>query len=171
MSLSAEAREQVRRRFSCRCGYCGVHEQEVGSVLEIDHFKPRAHDGADDLDNLIYCCPACNRFKGDYWPSGDATTNPRRLLHPLKDRMQEHLKEDNDGLLTALSEVGAFHIYKLHLNRPQLQAARSKRRLRDDIYATIAEALTEIEKLNEGDEALAGLLNRVFLQIQRIRNL
>lgn len=63
-----QRRAEVRLRYDARCGYCGVREAEAGSELEIDHFKPRTAGGGDDVDNLVYCCPTCNRFKGDYWP-------------------------------------------------------------------------------------------------------
>ena len=36
--------------------------------MEVDHFCPPGHDGTDALDNLVYACTICNRFKSDYWP-------------------------------------------------------------------------------------------------------
>lgn len=75
-----ERRAAVRLRYAMRCGYCGVHEREVGAELAIDHFRPRSAGGTDDLDNLVYCCPACNRNKGDFW-SGTAAAVSARLLH------------------------------------------------------------------------------------------
>ncbi|MBC7798099.1 MAG: HNH endonuclease, partial [Pyrinomonadaceae bacterium] len=49
--------------------------------MTVDHFLPRSLGGDDSLDNLIYCCHACNEFKGDYWQPN----SPRRILHPLRD--------------------------------------------------------------------------------------
>jgi 5-methylcytosine-specific restriction endonuclease McrA len=77
-----ERRQAVRRLYEYRCGYCGVHEHEAGTELEIDHFQPRSAGGTDDLDNLVYCCTTCNRLKGDFWPTDDFVTLTRRLLHP-----------------------------------------------------------------------------------------
>jgi hypothetical protein len=48
-------RDTVRLRYGLRCGYCGVHEDEVGALLTVDHFQPRAQGGTDVLDNLVYC--------------------------------------------------------------------------------------------------------------------
>ena len=59
-------RAAVRAAYDSRCGYCTVHESEAGTELEIDHFQPRSAGGSDDLDNLVYCCTACNRLKGDF---------------------------------------------------------------------------------------------------------
>lgn len=119
-----EKRAIVRQAFGYRCAYCGVHENEVGSELELDHFHPRAAGGSDDLENLVYCCPACNRIKGDFWPVHPAV---KRLLHPLREVLAEHLQEEADGRLLARTETGAFHIERLRLNRPPLIAHRQAR--------------------------------------------
>jgi 5-methylcytosine-specific restriction endonuclease McrA len=95
-----ERRAVVRQRYGARCGYCGVHEAEAGSELEVDHYQPRAAGGGEDLDNLIYCCPACNRLKGDFWPTTDASTTTQRLLHPGRDDLTQHLREESDGTAT-----------------------------------------------------------------------
>ena len=65
------SRQSVRVRYDFRCGYCGVSETNIGAEMTADHFLPRIHGGDDSLDNLVYCCHACNEFKSDYW-----TTEP-----------------------------------------------------------------------------------------------
>lgn len=62
----AARRAAIRKAYGYRCGYCGVHEHDVGGELEVDHYQPRAAGGSDELDNLVYRCPTCNRFKGSY---------------------------------------------------------------------------------------------------------
>ncbi|MEW6210530.1 MAG: HNH endonuclease signature motif containing protein, partial [Acidobacteriota bacterium] len=69
--MKQDIKESVRRAYDFRCGYCGVREEEAGSELEVDHFQPRSTGGGDDLENLVYCCTTCNRFKSDYWPAND----------------------------------------------------------------------------------------------------
>jgi 5-methylcytosine-specific restriction endonuclease McrA len=61
-------RQSVRTRYRFQCGYCGVSEINIGAEMTIDHFVPRVRGGEDTPDNLVYCCHACNEFKGDYWP-------------------------------------------------------------------------------------------------------
>lgn len=116
-----DAREQVRVRYDFRCGYCGTHETEVGALLTVDHFHPTIFGGSHTLDNWIYCCDACNRFKSDYWH----TSPRRRLLHPLRDHREEHMVEE---AITArwigTTPRGKFHIERLHLNRPELLRKR-----------------------------------------------
>ena len=80
MAISSENRTVVREQYNFRCGYCGVSEIDVGSELEIDHFQPTSQRGSDELDNLVYACPACNRNKASYWPSPD-TPPHMHLLH------------------------------------------------------------------------------------------
>ena len=113
-------RQALRERYRFRCGYCGVHESDAGAELTVDHFQPRARGGTDSIDNLVYCCHACNEFKGDYWQP----ESPCRLLHPLHDDPASHLSLSDDGKLSGLTETGAFHIRRLHLNRPALVARR-----------------------------------------------
>jgi len=115
--MTSQQRQAVRERFGFRCGYCGVHEHQVGAELAIDHFQPRSHGGTDELDNLVIThfvgtrCHACNSHKGDYWQSG----TPRRLLHPLRDNLAEHLTSSDDGTLRGLTETGTSHIQRLRL--------------------------------------------------------
>jgi 5-methylcytosine-specific restriction endonuclease McrA len=59
-------RQLVRERCGFRCSYCGTTELDVSSELTVDHIQPRSLGGTDDLDNLLYCCHACNEFKSNY---------------------------------------------------------------------------------------------------------
>ena len=92
----------------------------------------------------MYCCHACNAFKGDYWQPDTA----RRLLHPLRDSLVEHIAERANGTLSALTETGAFHIQKLRLNRAELVAYRLERRLTETarhVQFTLLQRLTQLE--------------------------
>jgi 5-methylcytosine-specific restriction endonuclease McrA len=114
--MSSDPREEVRRLYQFRCGYCGASEVDAGAALTIDHFQPRAHGGSDDPANWVYCCHACNEFKGDYWQPD----SPYRLLHPLHDDLATHIIEETDGSLRGLTATGVFHIQRLHLISTQL---------------------------------------------------
>jgi len=87
--VSRKLRESVRLAYNFRCGYCDIHENEIGSELEIDHFRPLVSGGDDKFENLVYCCSACNRNKRDYWPEDKI----ERLLHPQHDDRPLHLRE------------------------------------------------------------------------------
>jgi hypothetical protein len=153
--MRPEQREVLRRLYNFRCGYCGVSEVESGAALTVDHFQPRSRGGTDNLENLVYCCHACNEFKGDYHQP-DAI---ERLLHPLRENRSAHLVEREDGTLQPLTPTGAFHIQQLRLNRPALIAHRlAEQQLqaeRQELLALrqrLAELRREEEELEERAE-------------------
>jgi hypothetical protein len=151
--MSAFDRE-LRQLYQFQCGYCGTNEVDIGAKLEMDHFQPQSKGGSNDFSNLVYCCPACNRFKGDYWnPS-----SPLRLLHPQRDKVSEHFREGEDGFLISLTETGRFHIQRLQLNRPQLVLQRLRRKREAEArrtYMALLRRFTELEQ--ELAQALAEL--------------
>jgi HNH endonuclease len=123
MSLSGAIREQVRQRAQCACEFCGVTEIDTGGMLTIDHFRPRAKAGSDELENLIYACITCNQYKQDYWPQ---TETAPILWNPRQESASQHFVEQEDGQLTALTPIGIFTIKRLRLNRSQLIAVRQR---------------------------------------------
>ncbi len=167
--MTEEARRAaVRTAYDGRCGYCAVHESEAGAELEIDHFQPRSAGGGDDLDNLIYCCTACNRLKGDFWPQTDPLTTTRRLLHPRRDDLMEHLRAEANGRIVALTATGAFHLDRLRLNRPPLIALRLSRQEITRLRAALAVAQAEHAQLRERIAGLERDLQDVLAQIARL---
>lgn len=161
-------REAVRRTYAYRCGYCGVLEEEVGSELETDHFQPRSAGGGDDLDNLVYCCPTCNRLKGDFWPAGDPAATRHRLLHPKRDDLAVHLREEADGRLAALTESGAFHIERLRLNRPPLVALRRARQKVAQLQRELTAARGEQAQMRWRIAFLEGELEKVLERLSSL---
>lgn len=86
--MDASQREGIRQRYAYSCGYCGVHESDVGATLTVDHHHPTVYGGANDDENLIYCCHRCNEHKGAYWHK--VQIPHIRLLHPLEDDLTSH---------------------------------------------------------------------------------
>lgn len=148
--MRQSVRDTLRVRYHYRCGYCGVEEADVGAELTVDHFQPRSQEGSDELENLVYCCNACNQFKGDYWQPG----NQKRILHPLHDKLVEHLTELKNGRLQALTPTGKFHIDHLHLNRPALIANRRRKRRARESQAEQQANLQLIQQLTRDIENL-----------------
>jgi hypothetical protein len=147
-------REALRARFQFRCGYCGVREKDVGAELTNDHFQPRSRGGSDEPDNWVYSCHCCNEFKGDYWQPDSV----HRILHPLHDEVATHIVEEPDGMLRALSETGAFHIKRLHLNREQLVAYRRERQSLKAARSHHRELIRRLAQLEEQVQELTGRL-------------
>lgn len=154
--MRQDERDTLRRRYHFRCGYCSVHEVDGGAILTVDHYQPRSAGGLDDPSNWVYCCHACNEFKGDWWQPD----SNRHILHPLNDDLTAHFVELNDGSFGALTEMGEFHIARLQLNRPPLVAYRLKRRLRDQAKRQEDELLSRLSLLEAEVRSLTDRLER-----------
>ena len=155
--MRAAERLAVRQRFAFRCAYCGISEAESGAELTVDHFQPTSRGGADVADNWVLCCHACNEFKGNYW----RPTAQRRILHPLRDDLTAHLREREDGTLEALTSTGAFHIARLHLNRPALVSHRRDRRSLESSRQVQAALLRRLVAMEEQVQSLADRIERL----------
>ena len=155
--MRADEREALRRRYQFRCGYCGVSERDAGAELTVDHFQPRSRGGLDEAENWVYCCHACNEFKGDFWQP----SSTRRILHPLKDDLAAHLIEREEGTLHALSETGVFHFERLRLNREQLVAYRNEQRLLKAARRSQTDLLERLQQLEEQVKNLTAALEQL----------
>jgi hypothetical protein len=138
--MTPAERAALRQLYNFRCGYCGVSETDVGAELTIDHFQPTSRAGEDTPGNWVYCCFACNTAKGDYWHPD----SPHRILHPIRDDLNEHIIAQGDGTLLGLTETGHFHIQHLRLNRPALVAHRVQMRQREREALRHAEILRNL---------------------------
>lgn len=124
MTVTEAMREQVRRRANFACEFCGVTETDTGGELTVDHYRPKVKGGGDTLDNLLYCCPRCNQYKADYWPSQPAEPF---LWNPRCEPTAQHFLELDDGTLHPLTATGAFTLRRLRLDRPPLIAYRLRK--------------------------------------------
>lgn len=155
--MRVSARASLRERYGFCCGYCGVSETAVGVELTIDHFQPRSQGGSDGPDNLVYCCHACNEFKGNYWQPNSL----RRILHPRHDNATNHFALQDDGTLLPITPTGAFHIERLRLNRAALVAHRSEQRLIDLAHQAQAELLRRLAELERQAQDLTAQLEQL----------
>jgi hypothetical protein len=166
MTLTADIREQVRQRAGFACEFCGVTETDTGGQLTIDHFQPETKGGTDSLENLLYCCPRCNQYKLDYWP-----THPDEpsLWNPRREPAAQHFLELDDGTLYPLTPVGAFTLRRLRLNRPPLVAYRLRRRQRAEEIRLLTRYRDLIQLLDHLHAQLSVLMEeqRELLEEQR----
>ena len=94
----------------------------------------RVHGGSDEIDNLVYACPACNRYKSAYWPAADAPEH-LRLLHPGRDDLAAHIAETVSGRLVGLTARGWSRTLRLARTVADLEGVTAIRRVH------VAEAL------------------------------
>ena len=161
MTINAKTRKQVRQRANFRCEFCGVTEIDAGGQLTIDHLQPWSKGGKNNLENLIYCCARCNRYKGDYWP--DQSDDPT-LWNPRQESASQHFLELEDGTLHPLTSTGIFTINYLRLNRPALVAFR----LRKQRQAEEARLLTRYQELIELFEQLNKQMSALMEEQQQL---
>lgn len=87
-SMTKKTRFEVFKRDSFSCQYCGRSAPEV--VLRVDHIKPVAKDGGDDLLNLITACFDCNAGKSDRMLSDNSTVLKQKAqLDELNERREQ----------------------------------------------------------------------------------
>lgn len=105
-SLSKKLRFEVFKRDKFTCQYCGRSAPDV--VLQVDHITPVAHDGDNDILNLITSCVACNAGKGARELSDDtAIIKRKQQLNDLQERREqiEMMLEWQQELTSLDSEV------------------------------------------------------------------
>lgn len=72
--IPRQLRHQVFQRDGYRCRECGATNKETR--LHVDHIKPVAKGGTNDLSNLQTLCEACNLAKyTDEWVGGKLNNN------------------------------------------------------------------------------------------------
>lgn len=143
--------------------------------------------------NLLLLCERCDSSKGNYFPVRGPRAEPlsswndaQRIEHPLlldptNSEPYRHLRIDNDGLITPLTEEGKVTIAVIGLNRPELLVRRKT--LIANIFVLLSETDSAIDdKLGKAmsDDAeysgvvsvyLFGLCRRIALETRSNRKL
>ena len=117
-------RQFVRNRASGLCEYCHAPDWVCLSTFEVEHCVPRSAGGSDDVENLAYACPPCNRFKSDRVdvPSPDRDGRVP-LFNPRLERWDDHFRWLGHTL-EGLTDVGRATVVALRLNRAKLLRLR-----------------------------------------------
>lgn len=86
--LSKKTRFEVFKRDKFTCQYCGRMSPDV--ILEVDHIKPVAKGGDNNMLNLITSCKDCNRGKRDIPLSDDSAVKKQQVqLLELAERKEQ----------------------------------------------------------------------------------
>lgn len=87
-SIPLTVRFEVFKRDSFTCQYCGAKAPDV--VLQIDHIRPVADGGQNDILNLITSCKDCNGGKRDrLLYDNSAIEKQRKQLEDLNERREQ----------------------------------------------------------------------------------
>jgi hypothetical protein len=95
--------------------------------LNIEHTIPESRGGKTVEANLWLSCHACNEFKAARLHGRDPVTGKRvRFWNPRRQKWHDHFCWSKDGTqIVGLTACGRATVATLHLNRPELVAARS----------------------------------------------
>jgi hypothetical protein len=97
--ISRSLRFEVFKRDAFTCQYCGAKSPDV--VLHVDHIRPVADGGENDILNLVTSCVGCNLGKSDTLLSDRSVIEKQReQLEELNERRQqlEMMLEWREGL-------------------------------------------------------------------------
>lgn len=116
-------KEQIAEECFYQCVYCSIHEAQFGGIdhYHIDHFRPKSKfpESIEDILNLFYTCPVCNRFKSDDWP-GEPDLNTTTYIDPSKINYSELFYLKTDFEIVGNYTASKYIILRLYLNRSQL---------------------------------------------------
>jgi HNH endonuclease len=98
--ISDKIKERVAQRAEFCCEYCLLSEKVSFYTFHIDHIRSIKHGGSSLIQNLAYCCPDCNHFKGSdvgsFIDNGDSLI---RFFDPRKDKWHDHFEMNNGEIL------------------------------------------------------------------------
>jgi hypothetical protein len=124
--VPAALRRRVSEHFARCCAYCRTAEKLTVAIFEYEHIVPRSVGGETRFENVCFCCPTCNRYKGDRTTAIDPDTRDEvALFHPHQDVWREHFVWNDDATeLKGLSAIGRATISALKMNRRQIVRVR-----------------------------------------------
>lgn len=106
-SITKKIRFEVFKRDKFQCQYCGRYAPDV--ILNVDHIKPIAKGGDNDISNLITSCFDCNSGKKDILLSDDSVIQKQRkqveLLQERKEQIELLMEWKN-----SLKDINAFEL-------------------------------------------------------------
>lgn len=112
-NITKKTRFEVFKRDSFTCQYCGKQAPEV--VLQVDHIKPVAGGGDNDILNLVTSCIDCNLGKGAKELSDDSIiAKQKRQLEELNEkRLQLEMLIDWRESISDMGNTQAEYIEKV----------------------------------------------------------
>lgn len=127
-SITEAIRYQVMLRSNHCCEYCKSQDRFSPVFFTIDHIVPIVENGTDDIENLAYSCPLCNRLKWQKTSAIDPVTNITvHIFNPRLNAWQDHFQWSEDYLqIIGITAVGRATVNTLRLNREKLVRYRKE---------------------------------------------
>ncbi|HBP6867981.1 TPA: HNH endonuclease [Legionella pneumophila] len=155
----------LRIEFNHQCPYCHTREPEIGGsrIFHIDHYKPKSQfpELISDYNNLIYSCPDCNRYKGNYWPKLiDRMMNREIIYLRPPEQIYRHL-DVTDHIWKAKTNKGGWNIDKLQLNSKRNIKRREQRSNLQKTILRLQKIQDDYRKHADYDERSAEFENEI----------
>jgi uncharacterized protein (TIGR02646 family) len=121
----SEHKNDLKKDFNNRCGYCNDIDTWKNTWFEIDHFVPKnklKKISITDYSNLVYSCRACNNSKRSKWPTENESihnSNDKGFIDPCDDEYGNNFARDDNGKIIYLSKLGKWMYLNLKLYLPQ----------------------------------------------------
>jgi len=167
-------KEQIAKECFYQCIYCSINEAQFGGIdhYHIEHYRPKSLEQfkkfENDITNLYYCCPICNRFKSNDWPddpdSLEIICYPDPSIHNYSDLFDF---SEIDYSVVGLYCSTKYITERLYLNRPQLLYERREELLRKK-ENNITKELETIRKSDEFNNNII-FLNEYLDLISKLR--
>lgn len=148
-------KEQIAEECFYQCIYCSINEAQFGGIdhYHIEHYKPKSIDKfktlENDICNLFYSCPICNKFKSNDWPNDaddlQAICYPDPSEYDYSDLF--NINPDDYKVYGRYAST-RYMTERLYLNRPQLLYERREAFLQQ-----------RAEKVTKALEILQGLID------------
>lgn len=177
-------KEQIAEECYYQCIYCSINEAQFGGIdhYHIEHYKPKSIERFKELENdicnLFYSCPICNRFKSYDWPNDaddlDIVCYPDPSLHNYSELFDI---SSDDYKVFGIFVSTKYMTERLYLNRPQLLYERREAFLKKreqeviNVIDNLLEKLTKKEDfdiLKESSKAIIDL-NKTIQKRSEIR--
>ena len=110
--------------FKHRCAYCNTHDQYINESYQIDHFIPQqVFKNTDmeklkyDYNNLMYCCPKCNKAKGFKYKGNiyDGSYQNELFYNPVDTDYNEIFYRNEFGKISSEDSKGKYMIINMKL--------------------------------------------------------
>jgi hypothetical protein len=104
-AIRPSIRFEVFKRDKFACQYCGAQAPDV--VLHVDHIKPVAEGGDNDLINLVTACRTCNGGNGKTELSDDSAVK-RQVAQMLMEWREELKNHDDIAVAIVCEAIGSY---------------------------------------------------------------
>lgn len=133
------------KRDNFTCHYC--HCTLTMESMTLDHVVPKAHQGSNDINNLVASCKECNELKG---------TIPYHLfIKAINDNTLQELVEDYRQIMSIYSkfrEMGNVLIKKIIFRASAIKAIGrhlEKGQINLDLLDDLDEHIEELRQIKE----------------------